>query len=118
MGRWRTARRVAPPGDRDATRAAFESLFAETPGGATRRAVLAEALRIQRIGPQAHDMEIGYAYQAGALVVDGSPPVPRDPMGGIYTPSTRPGARLPHVWLERDGRRVSTHDLVGVASGE
>jgi len=29
-----------------------------------------------------------------------------------HVPSTRPGARLPHAWVERDGARVSTLDLV------
>jgi 2,4-dichlorophenol 6-monooxygenase len=101
------------PGRREATRAAFEALFADTPGGATRRAILAETMRIQRIGPQAHDMEIGYAYGAGALVPDGSPAPVRDPMASVYHPSTRPGSRLPHAWIEREGRRVSTHDLIG-----
>ena len=28
-------------------------------------------------------------------------------------PTTWPGARLPHCWLERGGERVSTHDLAG-----
>lgn len=101
------------PGQAEANRRAFEALYADTPGGATRRAVLSEVMNIQRIGPQAHDIEIGYAYESGALVPDGTPPVERDPMAGIYKPSTRPGARLPHAWLERDGKRLSTHDLVG-----
>ena len=100
------------PGQNEANRAAFERLFSNTPGGATARAILAEAMHIQRIGPQAHDMEIGYSYEAGALVPDGTLPPPRDPMAGIYHPSTRPGSRLPHVWLEGPKGRVSTHDLV------
>jgi len=40
-----------------------------------------------------------------------------------YVPSARPGGRAPHAWLERNGERVSTIDLVGrrfslLASGE
>ena len=100
------------PGDREATSAAFSALFADTPGGATRRAILDEVMRIQRIGPQAHDMEIGFQYADGALVGDGTPPIQRDPMASVYQPNTRPGSRLPHAFVERDGRRVSTHDLV------
>lgn len=102
------------PGRREATRAAFEALFAATPGGATRRAILDEVMRIQRIGPQAHDMEIGYVYDSGAIVPDGTAAAARDPMASVYQPDTRPGARLPHAWLERDGKRVSTHALLGV----
>lgn len=100
------------PGNADANRAAFERLYSDTPGGATARAILAEAMRIQRIGPQAHDMEIGYAYESGALVADGSAPAQRDPMAGNYHPTTRPGSRLPHAWLLHNGQRLSTHDLV------
>jgi 2,4-dichlorophenol 6-monooxygenase len=32
-------------------------------------------------------------------------------MGVLYTPTTRPGSRLPHAWLNDHGTRVSTHDL-------
>ena len=28
-------------------------------------------------------------------------------------PSARPGSRAPHVWLDRDGARISTIDLFG-----
>jgi 2,4-dichlorophenol 6-monooxygenase len=100
------------PGAHEANRQAFEALLADTPGGATRRAIFAEALNIQRIGPQAHDMEIGYAYETGALVPDGTPAPTRDPMASRYAPSTRPGGRLPHAWLTRGAQRVSTHQLV------
>lgn len=100
------------PGQKEANLQAFERLYADTPGGATARAILAEALNIQRIGPQAHDMEIGYRYEIGALVSDGSEAPPRDPMGGIYHPITRPGSRLPHAFLDRGGERLGTHDLV------
>lgn len=103
------------PGQTDANRMAFERLYSDTPGGATARAILAEAMNIQRIGPQAHDMEIGYAYERGALIPDGTPPVPRDPMAGLYRPSTRPGSRLPHAVLERAKEscsRISTHQLL------
>jgi 2,4-dichlorophenol 6-monooxygenase len=72
-------------------------------------------MHIQRIGPQAHDMEIGYSYAVGALVSDGTLPPPRDPMAGVYHPSTRPGSRLPHAWLEGPAGRVGTHDLVRAA---
>ena len=103
------------PGQTEANRQAFERLYSDTPGGATARAILAEAMNIQRIGPQAHDMEIGYAYERGALASDGSAPAPRDPMAGIYRPTTRPGSRLPHATLDHaktPGARLSTHDLL------
>jgi hypothetical protein len=55
-------------------------------------------------------MEIGYRYDSPAVVLEpGSPPRhehPRESAG-------RPGARAPHVFLERDGGRLSTLDLFG-----
>ena len=58
-------------------------------------------------------MEIGFSYAEGALTADGTDAPPRDPSGRIYQPTTRPGHRLPHSWIERDGQRRSTHDLTG-----
>jgi 2,4-dichlorophenol 6-monooxygenase len=96
----------------EANRAAFEAYFADTPMGATRRARAAEVIRTQRTEFQAHDLEIGFHYASGALVDDGTAAPPADPMGREYHPTTRPGHRLPHAWLERDGARCSTHDVV------
>jgi 2,4-dichlorophenol 6-monooxygenase len=94
-------------------RAVFEIFFSDTPMGAARRARFEEVVKTQRTEFQAHDLEIGYSYPAGALVPDGSAPPPIDPMGSIYYPTTRPGHRLPHAWVEANGSRVSTHDLTG-----
>jgi len=57
----------------------------------------------QQTDPIAHDfdIEIGYLYGRDTIHAD-----PRTTRG-------LPGARLPHYWLERDGRRVSTIDLTG-----
>ncbi len=97
--------------------AAFEAFFSETPMGATRRARAAEVFETQRTEFQAHDLEIGFVYGQGALVGDDSPAPAVDPLGGKYCPTTRPGHRLPHAWLEHDGRRLSTHDLTGSDGG-
>lgn len=94
-------------------RANFDAFFADTPMGATRRARAAEVFATQRTEFQAHDLEIGFAYETGALVPDGSLAPPRDPLGALYVPTTRPGHRLPHAWLLRDGRTLSTLDLGG-----
>jgi 2,4-dichlorophenol 6-monooxygenase len=96
----------------EANRAAMEAYFADTPMGATRRARAAEVIETQRMEFQAHDVEIGFHYPEGALVPDGSATPPSDPMGSVYHPTTRPGHRLPHAWLESGGKRLSTHDLV------
>lgn len=57
-------------------------------------------------------LQLGFHYEAGALVPDGSsPPAVENPVRE-FVPSGRPGARLPHAWLKRDGRQVSTLDLL------
>jgi hypothetical protein len=54
-------------------------------------------------------IELGYRYEDSPICVgDGTPPPKLD--HGRYLPSTWPGARAPHVWLQ-DGR--STLDLFG-----
>jgi putative polyketide hydroxylase len=55
----------------------------------------------------------GATYVSAAVVADGTlPPAIDDPVTQ-YVPSAHPGCRAPHVWLERDGERISTIDLFG-----
>ncbi|QUS41002.1 FAD-binding protein [Tardiphaga alba] len=57
-------------------------------------------------------LELGSVYESTAVVPDGStPPAVNDPFTD-YIPSGVPGCRAPHVWIERDGERLSTLDLV------
>ncbi len=57
-------------------------------------------------------MELGFHYDEGAVVPDGTPaPAPQDPVID-YVPTCRPGHRLPHAWTD-DGGGKSTLDLVG-----
>jgi hypothetical protein len=55
-------------------------------------------------------LQLGYTYPTGAIADDGAVATP-SPVR-TYEPTALPGARLPHAWVERDGRRVSTLDLV------
>ena len=91
----------------------FFGYFAPNPVGAAQRARAAEIFATHRAECQAHDVEIGFAYETGAVVPDGTRPPARAPLGDVYRATTRPGHRLPHAWIERDGNRVSTQDLVG-----
>jgi 2,4-dichlorophenol 6-monooxygenase len=104
----------APP---EVNTAAFESLFSDSRLGRALRARAEVAIGTQTWEFQAHDVEIGFTYEGGAVVDDGSAPIPRDDMGRIYTPATKPGHRLPHAWLDHDGHRLSTHDLAGRHGG-
>ena len=89
------------------------TLLSDTDEGEWFRARMDEVVGTQRMEFQAHDMEIGFRYDGAAVVPDGTEPPPRGRMGDIYTPTTRPGHRLPHAWVEKGGQRVSTHDLCG-----
>lgn len=90
----------------------FHDFFSDSPMGETRRARAIEVANTQRTEVQAHDLEIGFSYAEGAVIPDGSIAPPRDPMGSVYHPTTRPGHRLPHAWVEHEGRTLSTHDFV------
>jgi len=58
-------------------------------------------------------LELGTIYTSDAVVPDGSiPPIVEDAYTD-YVPSGHPGARAPHVWLDRNGERISTIDLAG-----
>jgi 2,4-dichlorophenol 6-monooxygenase len=108
-----TATIAGPPGaPPELALSEFSKLMADTPDGESRRAQAHEVMHIQRAEYSAHDLEMGFSYFEGAVVDDGSPPPKRDPMGSIYSPTTRPGSRLPHAWLDHGGAQLSTHDLV------
>ena len=106
----------APPGFNVA---AVHALFADDLLGRTLRARASEAVATQRLEFQAHDIELGYAYESRAVIPDGTPAVSRSEFGTEYIPTTRPGHRLPHAWLEPAGQSqpVSTHDLVAQTGG-
>ncbi|HEY0992322.1 MAG TPA: FAD-dependent monooxygenase [Kofleriaceae bacterium] len=62
--------------------------------------------------PLANDfnIELGYLYRSPAIVSeDDSDHGHEDPR----VSAGRPGSRAPHLWLERDGRPISTIDLFG-----
>jgi 2,4-dichlorophenol 6-monooxygenase len=57
-------------------------------------------------------LQLGFRYESDAVLPDGSsPPTIGNPVRE-YRPTTRPGSRLPHAWVEQDGKRISTLDLV------
>jgi 2,4-dichlorophenol 6-monooxygenase len=84
------------------------------PAGEKVRAALREAIAYKAYEFDAHGVEHNQRYASAAVVPDGTP-VPeyqRDPE--LYAqPTTWPGAKLPHTWVTRGGRRVSTLDLAG-----
>jgi 2,4-dichlorophenol 6-monooxygenase len=91
---------------------AYIGLFEDTPLGRMRRQRLGYVYESQRLEIGVSDVEMGFVYAEGALLSDGSPAPQRNANGHDYEPITRPGHRLPHVWLDYKRRRVSSHDFV------
>ncbi len=100
--------------DQELMQARIAGRTANTPQGVRQRQALRQALELKDYEFNAHGVELGQRYRSAAVAGDGTPEpaYTRDPEL-YYHPTTWPGARLPHVWLGRDGRKVSTHDLAG-----
>jgi 2,4-dichlorophenol 6-monooxygenase len=108
---------MSPLDSKEMRQGKFAALLSDTRAGRSLRARAETVIDIQKSEFQAHNKDIGFIYEEGAVVPDGTEPPPEDPMGGKYIPMSRPGHRLPHAWLECRGERVSTHDLVGREGG-
>jgi 2-polyprenyl-6-methoxyphenol hydroxylase-like FAD-dependent oxidoreductase len=82
----------------------------DTDEGARVRAALGRRLREStRVEWESMGLQIGHRYEDSPICVpDGTEPSPDD--FRVYVPTTRPGSRAPHYWLE-DGR--SMLDLFG-----
>jgi 2,4-dichlorophenol 6-monooxygenase len=92
----------------------LDELRADTERGRQRRAQLAEAIALQNYQFNAHGVELGQRYSSTAIADDGTAfPVPERDPELYYQPTTHPGAAVPHAWLQRDNRSISTLDVVG-----
>jgi 2,4-dichlorophenol 6-monooxygenase len=92
---------------------AIKLLYEPGPEGEARRERVSAALAVTDYQFNAHGVELGYRYPVGAVVRDGSPePVRELDPDLYYQPTSWPGARLPHAWIEIDGIRLSTLDLI------
>jgi 2-polyprenyl-6-methoxyphenol hydroxylase-like FAD-dependent oxidoreductase len=104
------ASRQAWKGRRIWREAYHNSINDDTPEGAAARARLVRlADTEQRKSNDLLGIELGYRYIDSPLI----PPEPGegpDPNSFRYVPTTWPGARLPHVWLD-DG--TALHDRIG-----
>ncbi|CAB3708542.1 2,4-dichlorophenol 6-monooxygenase [Achromobacter deleyi] len=76
---------------------------------AQRRLIGADLKRATTTEWQSWGLQVGYRYENSPICIpDGTPPTPDD--YSRYQPTSRPGARAPHAWLDA-GR--STLDLYG-----
>jgi 2,4-dichlorophenol 6-monooxygenase len=71
------------------------------------KAIDAQINHFDRLG-----LDIGYVYENGAVVSDGTTPPKPDNEVATYVPTTCPGARLPHAWVQTENGRKSTHDFL------
>jgi 2,4-dichlorophenol 6-monooxygenase len=85
-----------------------------SPEAAAQREALRKAIAFKDYEFNCHGVELNQRYASCAVVPDAAP----DPGFArdaelYYEPSTRAGAHLPHAWLLRAGRPVSTLDIAG-----
>ncbi len=100
--------------DPEAMRANMEARKANTPKAAEQREQLRRAIAFKSYEFNAHGVELNHRYASNAVVPDGTPePAWARDRELYYHPTTWPGARLPHLWLEQGGRKVSTLDVTG-----
>ena len=84
------------------------------PKAKAQRRALHDAIRRKNYEFNTHGVELNTRYASAAVVPDGTPePEFTRDRELYYHPTTWPGARLPHVWLDRDGQRLSSIDLGG-----
>jgi len=89
-------------------RANFDAMLADP----RRRDEVAAAIANQAEHFDMLGLQLGYRYEAGAIEDDGrEDPKAANPVRE-FLPSSRPGCRLPHGWVQQGDRRVSTLDLV------
>jgi 2,4-dichlorophenol 6-monooxygenase len=100
--------------DPDVMKQHMEARKQDTPEAAEQRRKLREAIELKNYEFNAHGVEMNHRYTSAAVLPDGTPePEFTRDAELYYHPTTWPGARLPHVWLEHKGIRVSNHDLAG-----
>ncbi|KAF7125419.1 hypothetical protein CNMCM5793_001597 [Aspergillus hiratsukae] len=109
------------PKDLSDRKAALEELASDTEKGEARRKAFRDAITETSHEFHALGIEMGQCYSGrGVYVAD--EPLPYSPSGSaaqdsilFYEPTTYPGCRLPHVWLNKavPGPRKSTIDLAG-----
>jgi 2,4-dichlorophenol 6-monooxygenase len=100
--------------DPDQMKANMESRKENNPRATEQREKLRKAIAFKSYEFNCHGVEMNQRYASGAIVPDGSPePEWKRDKELYYQGTTWPGARLPHVWFDRDGEKVSSLDVSG-----
>jgi 2,4-dichlorophenol 6-monooxygenase len=95
-------------GDVPASRARLAALQSTAEGRERiRRTIDAQQEHFDMFG-----LQLGFSYEVGAVVPDGTlAPVVENAVRDLVQ-TARPGHRMPHAWIERDGARRSSLDLL------
>jgi 2,4-dichlorophenol 6-monooxygenase len=104
---------LAPENSSEENMDRLRRLWSARPEDAELRSSVLRGMRAQSMEFSELNVEYGYRYESAAVVSDGTDaPTPVDDVR-VYEPSTRPGAPLPHAWVEdEDGERRPIKDLV------
>jgi 2,4-dichlorophenol 6-monooxygenase len=92
----------------------LQALFTDAEGQQERRDELRKVIDLQNLRSNPLGIQLGHRYQKSHAVVDDGTPFPefkRDPVM-FYQPTTHPGGYLPHAWVEKDRKQLSTLDIV------
>ena len=100
--------------DPDVMKANMEARKQDTPESQERRRKLREAIAFKAYEFDAHGVEMNQFYVSDAVAVTEGDERRLDADAELVSqPSSCPGARLPHAWLEKDRQARSTLDVVG-----
>jgi 2,4-dichlorophenol 6-monooxygenase len=104
---------VSPESSAEENMERLRRIWSSRPEDAEYRSTILRAMRAQSMEFSELNVEYGFHYDSAAVVPDGTPPpTPIDDVR-VYEPSTRPGAPLPHAWIEDEhGDRLPIKDLV------
>ncbi len=104
---------VAPENTAEQNMEHLRRMWSGLPEDAGHRSAVLRSMRAQSMEFGELNVEYGYCYQSAAIVPDGSgTPAPVDDIR-VYEPGTRPGAPLPHAWIDdEDGNRRPLKDLI------
>ena len=82
--------------------------------GVARRRQLRNAIDEKKYEFRTRGVELNQFYRSDAIVDEGQEPAETGAdLQLFYRPTSSPGARVPHAWVQRHGRSVSILDLVG-----
>ena len=104
---------LSPDLDDETNMAQLSRLWNHDPAHAQLRGEVGRAMRLQSMEFSEHNVEYGFTFDSSGVIPDGTEaPEPVDDIR-VYRPSARPGAPLPHAWVEdARGERRPIKDLV------